>query len=717
VQQEQYEGCMIHEMGHAMGERHQFASSWDAMNYFPQYWQLRTHETAVAATANCKGVPRDLNNPQDTCLGPRYLDPLTPDEMGTDPSMEAHPSIAFFGQTSTMEYQNEAFSEGSGLGTWDYHMTKAIYGNVLETYDDKVMPADEQYKHGAAHFTHLSESNYVYGHATRDNEEEAPFSDWFDIRLHTVHYTKLARMINVFDPARDCRPATEDEKRLGKWRVIHGKVCSPYPRDNAAWQDFVSDHYDPIDFEDTVLAWHTRNDAPNGYTNKGNVRWHYFTGESYDPAWIHTNMFDGGADEYEIAVNAIQHFDASYPFTYFRQQNADGTTRGIPGYAAGVLFDYLRSYHWSTANTALTYMSYYGTGPAYQYLATDDDELRPAAMGNAEIFNVLTRYVLLPQPGDFKVRAGEESVVYDSLAKPVNDANFTVRIIDGRYIDEAYNASPSGGGSWDFQRYWTRAGFYIEKSFSFLGLCDSRPTLSTMSRDNYLDGRGVKLNYRSDMPEAFDRLLGGILAEDWPAIAMWIPNGASGVVTPQLLNIERVDQAPSRPDNAKLLYPNLGYTQQLYSAFYSALYARENTDMTLIHKMRIWVDGADANISDAAFPKAEDQLRFYDPGSGFTYIARRFGEESIDGHPTELGIASRVLQRANQLVTFAYEVNKDTGGKPILDVYGRPTVVIDTTTNEPKVVDSTKRGQLTRYVGLIDSIRQLGMWLGQGPYN
>ena len=33
---------IAHEMGHTMGMRHNFASSWDKFNYRPQYWQLRT---------------------------------------------------------------------------------------------------------------------------------------------------------------------------------------------------------------------------------------------------------------------------------------------------------------------------------------------------------------------------------------------------------------------------------------------------------------------------------------------------------------------------------------------------------------------------------------------------------------------------------------------------------------------------------------------------
>ena len=41
---ETIKGIGIHEIGHSLGLRHNFASSWDAPNYNPQYWQLRTNE-------------------------------------------------------------------------------------------------------------------------------------------------------------------------------------------------------------------------------------------------------------------------------------------------------------------------------------------------------------------------------------------------------------------------------------------------------------------------------------------------------------------------------------------------------------------------------------------------------------------------------------------------------------------------------------------------
>lgn len=710
VKIESFKGVLLHEMGHALGMRHQFASSWDAMNYMPQYWQLRTNRGNGAKSCEAK-VTADGS----TCMGPRYLDPYTPDELGT--GSEPRPRLEYFANTSTMEYQSERFSETSGLGTWDYHMTRAIYGRVLETYDPKHTNRADLEKVVPRMWSHLADGDLVNDvvHADDPAMEKAYNTQLFgtDPFVHTWHYTKLAREIKLFDEGRDCRDATDQEKAAGKWRIVHNKVCQAYPRDIAAWQDFETSARPEL-WNEEVLNWHTRNDAKSGGDQ---VRWSYKIGESYYPSYVHTNMVDSGADVYEITRNAVEHFEAMYPVSYFRRGDRSRSTWFIPGAVSEDYFEILRSYHWSTANELLRYLSF--GKDLYDILAEDDNWSRPGFMSNSEAFNALVRHVLVPQPGDYVVRAGDPSGVYDAVSNPSSGSDFFIKIIDGRFVDEAYDNTSTGGGSWNYERYWTRAGFYMEKSYAFLALCDSRPTLSTISRDNYLDDRGVRLNFRSDRPQAFDRLLGGILSEDWHAVAPYVtPDkvGDEGQSIPQYLVLD-AENGINRAANAKVLFPNIGYQQQLYSALFSALYARENTDMTLIHKMRLWIDGVEANISDTAFPKPEDQVRFYDPHSGFTYIARRFGTEEIDGRQVERGISSRILQRANQLVTLSYQVEKDTQGAPVLDEYGRPKLVLDTN-GQPIELDAftSKRGELIRYVGLVDSIKQLGLYLGQGPY-
>ncbi|MFI5297556.1 MAG: LysM peptidoglycan-binding domain-containing protein, partial [Polyangiales bacterium] len=78
-----YTTVVIHEMGHAMSEDHDFAGSWDSPNFFPEYWQLRTNNGQ--STGGCDATKDGSRAPTDpdTCMGPRYMDPKTTDELGT----------------------------------------------------------------------------------------------------------------------------------------------------------------------------------------------------------------------------------------------------------------------------------------------------------------------------------------------------------------------------------------------------------------------------------------------------------------------------------------------------------------------------------------------------------------------------------------------------------------------------------------------------------
>jgi hypothetical protein len=708
---ESFKGVMLHEFGHSIGQRHQFASSFDSMNYMPQYWQLRTKEgQASAACAGGKNrletfqgngdgsagkdVPANQQGDRldnDTCMGPRYIDPPTADEMGLGD--EPRPAIDYFAGTSTMEYQSERFSETAGLGTFDQHMVQAVYGKVLESFDANHYDQSQQDQFRVRSYSQLIDANFV-GNGT-------------------AHYTSMARALDLHNDER-CREATEEEKAKAAWRVVHGKVCAPPSRDHAAWDDFVSD-VNPVIGEPTV-KWHVRADHPDVADQ---VRWTYRYGESYSPAYIHTNLTDSGADIYEVTTNQIKQYESQYINSYFRRRNRSFTGNGTAFRTADSVYEVLRSYHWQVANNALRLLAEDSKGDAYLAAIGDDDDSRPDVMANRAIFDVLSQAVLMPQPGPL-VQLGNQSAsqgeVYD--AAPIDpyapdgtpSSDMFLGIDQGRFVDPDYDYSL--GGSYKYTDYTKRAGFSGEKAFAFLALSDSRPTLSTISRENYLDGRTPALNFRNDFPEAFDRLMGGLLAEDWQAVAPSFGDcdGTGQKVQP----LDLTSEVPARCQAPGVtLFPNVGYRQQFRSALFAQLYARENTDMTLVNKTRVWIDGLEGNISDAGFPKAEDRVEFYDPLSGYTYIARRFGTETVGGRAVERGIASRMLIRANELVMASYEVKQDQGA-PMISPTGKISLELDAA-GQPKELADGRKADLVRYRGLIDSVRQMGHILGEGP--
>src|SRR5205085_2740092 len=69
-------GVIAHEMGHSVGLRHNFISSYDAFTFRPQYWQVRTKNGEATAPCRDAASGRDAEGR----VGPRYYDPVTQEE-------------------------------------------------------------------------------------------------------------------------------------------------------------------------------------------------------------------------------------------------------------------------------------------------------------------------------------------------------------------------------------------------------------------------------------------------------------------------------------------------------------------------------------------------------------------------------------------------------------------------------------------------------------
>ena len=661
---ETIKGIGIHELGHSLGLRHNFASSWDAPNFNPQYWQLRTNESK--ATAECKTT----RSGDDTCMGPRYLDPQTQDEQGL--AGESRPGIDYFANTSTMEYQIERGGESVGLGTYDQHAMKVLYGRVIETLDERSIPLDEQPNFGLKNYTQLQERDLVINGGK-----------------FFTHYTQTARLMKVFDAARDCRAATDEEKATSAWRVVHGKVCAPPPKDHWTFDDFRTDEH-PAGL--TPVKWHAKVEG------RDKVRWNYRWGEQYGAGgYMHTTMMDAGADIYELTQNLTRSFDLRYPWSYFRRGDREWNDAFLSQSVASSYFGRLRAYHWQIA---------LDISRAQAADLTSDDGIRPYVMAQADIFGFMQRAALMPEPGDYassKTLTNGTRTVFD--VAPSNGpkaSGFTLGVSDGRFIGTDFENDK--GGSWDYQKYVHHAGYEEEKALAMMQLIDPRPTLFTVARENYLDERNVYISFRSDLPDGVDRLLGGILSEDWESISPHVMGDASG----GLNGFDITQKSISRPQGAMIVFPNIGYKQQLQTVIYGAIFSRLGSDMTLLNKMRLSLDGDRA----PTIPGVRE-VRFQDPQTGFSYIAGKYGDDVLDGQTLDHGVASRMVGRANQLLAQAYLVKTDATGKPMVDEKGHLVLQLDAS-GKPSATSQEAVLKLRRYVGLLDALRQISRAL-DGP--
>lgn len=698
---ETYKGIQLHEIGHSLGLLHNFTSSWDSVNYNPQYWQLRTHEGT--STASCNGFIRSPGSSvsQDTCMGPRYLDPDTDDELGLD--SEPRPGLNYYAHTSTMEYQNARFFETIGLGQYDVMAMKALYGRVLETMDSRQLSLPDQ---GA--FLSLNE--------TQRSEDWPVYNQEFGFPV-PIHYTELARRLKLFDAER-CRPATEQEKEKAEWRIVHGKICSPPSKDHAHWDDFEDSSREPTDISGLKVRVSTTAQT----SAKGATRWPYRFGGDISNAYMHVNPFDSGSDAYEATMETIRKNDYNYPLNYFRAKRRGWTDLHLPAATARQFYERLRSYHWGISFTNAFYGELVDQVPALAGIIDEwrnsDDVMRPGLLAQLEMFNGIAAVLMAPEPGQY-FQQSPNGRLFDINTRGVSNTaqQFTLDASLGRFLAPAYDSGPGAGGSWDYITYAQRSGYEVEKALAARALTDGRPVFRSFSRDIYLDNRITNINFRNDVPKAVDRLLGGLLAARWQSVSPYVSSSDLDSGSAQLKVPDLLSEAPQLPSGALQVFPNFGYNQAVPTLVYSHLYGRLNGDLELSNKLRIWVQGSISR--EIELPEAE-QIRFTNPESGITYVARRYGNETVLGVDVDRGIGSRMLHTANQMLLEVYEAETDDDDQLVYNQFGQPQLARDDAGQlvpHRAATRAASQTKLRRYVGQLDATVQISNLVGYGPFN
>ena len=738
-----YKGIALHEIGHSIGLYHMPVSSYDSMNYNPQYWQLRTHGGNAQATracsvcttsgtaTTCRNI-RNSNRNTDDCMGPRFFDPESDEEKGVRPLEMGnhHAGINYFGNTSTMEYQWDRFGETVGAGAYDFYAMGFLYGRVVETMESDEarggMPVEEQRRFSPRLDSQLSERDSAYWN---DPAFGTPSGD--PTFGSSIHYTELARQMRVFDASR-CRDATPAEQERYRWRLVDGKICGIAPRDHAFLRDmetsinfYRGDPETSDDPEDQTYAWRVREGQPNA----GQVRWRYRVAWDRGTGYPHINYFDQGADIYEVTQSIIKKYELTYPTSYFRRGQREWASWGVSQGVASRLFRLIRGYHWNVARDIALYRGFYNDA-TFRALAQSEGFLAPSVAVQPDMFNFFAGVLLRPGVGAFAPEDNREFFFVNGRTPEMIAANqriyntdvlrgtpeFGIGVVNGRYIDDDFDNF--NGGSLDYNSYQRREGANLEKTFASIMLMDSRPTFSSVTRHLYLDGRDFLVNFYTDFPNETRRLLGGLMSEDWAAVAPYVPAPTTRgqEVTPQYINFRgnAMGNLERPAGTANMVFPNFGYRQQVGLGIYSMLFSSLNSDTRVINLMRVWTRGGNEEVD---VPEAE-RIYFTNPSTGLTYIARRYGVDpaltAIRGNvPTDGGVAARMLIHANELLkaTFATDgVNPDGTPRVVRDMQGRPQPRNTTSAQDQARAETWFR----YYTGLIDAMRLVSQVFGYG---
>lgn len=683
-----YRAVTEHEVGHTMSLRHNFQGSWDSMNFHPNYWKMRTNDGKAAAECTTSHSATD----PDTCMGPRYLDPESAEEMGA--GAQPHAGIEEFAYSSIMDYGYDFNTDLHGLGSYDKAAMKFVYSGVLETFPagSKVAPSM-----APIHASPLTEQWMVKRTDAKVGGGE---------QVQPAHYTTVARMLQgeklLFDPARcgDPKPGWEDD-------AINGQTCAPAQHDHAHYSEFVSGNLDGIDSNYQAPYWKTKD---------GRIRWPYRFGTDEYSTYPHTLRFDAGADVYEAADNVSKLYEYRYVLDYFRR----GRRGWLPFFSMTSrvwdrYFSRMQSIGWLSSSRVGTYAAMYPTmKPSDNPAVNSDDWGRGYWLAQTNLLGTIERALLRPQPGGYQVKSPLAGQQFDLYEVPDNNSNdgciagskFCLGVTGGRYIDD--DLSQAQGGSFHYQAFANRLGTSVEKPVAIVALAAQFPPVKTYvaSRETYVDGRNMLLNFRTLMPKAYDQLMAAVMGNDTDAVAPWVDTAAkkdSGgnipVQYPDLLDPtwKASGSNPVRIDSL------VGFHLQVPALIYSFYFGQEDGQQTLQDSLRVWIEGG-----PEALPLADSEKSFfYEPESGVTWAARNFGTTATSGGVNRpAGVGDRIIQHANYLLVGAYDVQTEADGiTPKYDPVTHRPLWVDPA-QPAHVKDATALTTLRRYIGVLNVLRQ-----------
>jgi hypothetical protein len=388
--------------------------------------------------------------------------------------------------------------------------------------------------------------------------------------------------------------------------------------------------------------------------------------------------------------------------------------------------------------------------------------LRDFAIACALSFDHFVRVLARPQPGphsfvgsDPVLRPDDGYEVGSNVPHELDlfqgSANIEMPESDGHLKgDVSYGARPLENGFVSSGGYWNinSAGSYYEKTHAIYNLVAQGSGGGNWSRASGIDTRWLTSNYSNLYPDGIRRLLGALVTEDsalyaprvaakmsglpavsfnkdnigypkslgWPSFVSpdgpsicW-PSSGNQVCTDgqgaPLVGGTRAQNQPGVP-----IDPELGFEMQKFVLFYSYVFLPATQRNDWLDMLRVYRLGTEP---DPAYQTPE-LVEWKDPQTGFSYLAKRFGDESIYGTTYDKGIGSKMLQWANILSSKAYKP-ADPAQKfdPVTgrflyatDAKGQPIVVGDSRIkpSDPanlKCEDNLYCLQLRNYRGLID---------------
>jgi len=566
----------MHEVGHNLGMSHNFASSTDALNYFPGYWELRGTETA--------------NGWQPNSL------------WGDETEEQVQDRIREYQQTSIMEYTGAFNARFNGLGAYDRAAIMFAYGELVEVFDNP--PAPDKWEPLLAEPNDEDPGNYgIYP------RRENPLAR----AMRKVHHTNIPELFGgveninkrtvvpvseIADRTRPCS-AFDDAYSNGVCGDVAGSYCRPF-------------------FDGHFCTKPDMVEVP-----------FRFCGDVYNWTTPDCQTHDEGTDGFQMVRNMIEDYEVYWPFRgYMRDNDLFWPGRSYFGsvmYTMGFLRKHWEHwvYNYQRYNKGDWWEKKFG-----KRWEQDINGGLPSTLGAQQSFELMANIFGRPSPGYYgwcEQRERYEPYVNDGSCQYTN----LVRIFEDQGARPIYP-------SFDFSGYFfvpARAGTIFDRLAAFMYMTFPQ-MMYVRGADTAFDLRRFRMSMGSIWPERMQNLLTGLVTGDPGPFGWCIEHDGVGPAeggngdptlfkprkwfgTDQELDDYYSNCTPLTPE-PQYSFPVVQFRLPALALVYGMGWMSNTFDRTFIDRSRVWLEGEG---NDLTLPAGWETVKFTHPCSGKVYVA------------------------------------------------------------------------------------------------
>jgi hypothetical protein len=546
----------LHEVGHNMGLRHNFRASFDSMNYFDNYWTLRTagltdtmRYTGVSGST-VVGVPykgADCNTAaKKGKLRPRYID--CPG--GATSVSEVQGQVREYQYSSIMDYGAEFNSDLMGLGKYDKAAMKFSYAGdgFVEVFKNAKTDNNSSLKWSAIH--------------AFQNAFGFPSPLSLTAPLASINYTTYPDLF--YNGAAD----------------ISQRDDVPYSQIMGAPDQ----------------------GQPNA-DSQGRIMVPYFFCSDEFVGNLTCQRFDSGADAFEQSQDLISRYNNFYLLNNFkRDRYTFHTSLAYKDRIASRYLNVLREQLTWYVLLRADFADFFGDDTSF---FADENGWGSFSEAVTNGFNTLGNVISQPQAGEHTFVPASTSPDYPvGYFKKTNDqlvasqaGNIAVGLISGKYIDTTWDVNNCG-------YYWadecqTRIGYFIDKTVALDVLSQSQAYFT--GRDTSTDVRKYAIGYILPFRNQIEEKLGALLSGDYASLAPRVTDmtdPSNPVVAMPNWNLNKAATDGGTATN--IIDPSTGFSLQLYTGVYGLSAFPTTFDHSFIDTTRIFVVGnGEAPVPDA----------------------------------------------------------------------------------------------------------------------